>query len=389
MRTRAETLLMVAVLVGAAPARAQDAASDPRWLAYIGCWEPVESVKPHLCVVPAGVAAVDLVTIVKGHVTARERIAATGERVETRGGDCTGWRSAVWSTHGQRLYLRSEDVCPGGGARAGTGLIAMTGDGQWLFIQSATVGGQTGLRVERYRGVSGEIALPSDVEDVLRVDAAVTREARAAAAAELAITDVVEASQSLETAVVEAWLIERVEPFTLDAKRLIVLADARVPPQVIDLMIALSYPKVFAINAASRRGERRVPTVEASRGGTDVAGMIAPIGTRCRPSYLMYPYAPAYSYAPFDCGFGGDYRYGFYPGGYPVTIVAVRSGGVSPRPHGRVVNGRGYQQGEGSTGTVAAPRTFAPGGPPSSGSSGSAATSSSGSGEQRTARPRP
>jgi hypothetical protein len=386
---------MIAVLLGAgaAPARAQDAASDPRWLAYIGCWEPVESVKPYLCVVPAGAAAVDLVTIVKGQVTARERIAATGERVETRG-ECNGWRSARWSTHGQRLYLRSEDVCPGAGARAGTGLIAMTGDGQWLFIQSATVGGQTGLRVERYRGVSDEIVLPSDVADALRVDAAAARQARAAAAAELSIKDVVEASDPLETAVVEAWLIERGEPFTLDAKRLITLADAGVPPQVIDLMIALSYPKLFAINAASRRGERRIPAVEASRGGSDVASAIAPIGARCRPSYWLYPYAPSYSYAPFDCGFGGDYRYGdyrygFYPGGYPVTIVAIRSGGASSRPHGRVLNGRGYQLGGDGTGTTARPRTFAPGGPPPSGSSGSPASSSSGSGEQRTAKPRP
>ena len=45
MRTQTETLLVVAALLGisAAPARGQDTAIDPRWLAYLGCWEQVAS----------------------------------------------------------------------------------------------------------------------------------------------------------------------------------------------------------------------------------------------------------------------------------------------------------------------------------------------------------
>src|SRR5881397_3797308 len=259
MRIRTQTLFIVAALLGtgAAPARSQGTAIDPRWLAYLGCWEGVDAAKSRVCVVPSGdPSSVELVTVVKGEVTARERIAATGDRLQTSKGDCAGWQSAQWSSHGQRLYLRSEDTCAGGTA-AGTGVIAMVDDGQWLYIQGMTIGGQIGMRVQRYREATSELLLPDEVTAALRrLGISSTMQARAAASAPLAIDDVVEASRNLDGAVVEAWLVARGARFTLDAKRLIALADAGVSPRVIDLMVALSYPKVFAIDAVSRQGER-------------------------------------------------------------------------------------------------------------------------------------
>src|SRR5436309_2402720 len=99
---------------GAAPARGQNTAVDSRWLAYLGCWESIESAKSLVCLVPAaggGTSAVDLVTITKGQVVTRERITPSGERVATRHDDCTGWQSADWSSTGARLFLRSADTC--------------------------------------------------------------------------------------------------------------------------------------------------------------------------------------------------------------------------------------------------------------------------------------
>ncbi len=394
MRTRTETLLIAAALLGAAPARAQDEGVDPRWLAYLGCWEPVEAVTSRLCVVPAASAsAVDFVTVVNGQVAARERIAATGGRLETTRADCAAWRSAEWSSHGQRVYLRSADDCDG---RVGTGVIAMSGDGQWLYIQSATVAGQTGLRVQRYRAAARDIPLPNDVADAVRLGVSAISEARAAAAAPLSIDDIIEASRSVDTAVLEAWLVERAEQFTLNAKRLIALADAGVPASVIDLMVALSYPKVFAINTAMRRGARRHAPADSSRGYPDNA--IGAIDPFCLTSHFPYTYR-------FDCaglrgyGFGYGYGYdaGWYPNGYPVIIVHTGSSAPS-RPHGRVVNGQGYTQ-SGLEGAAAKPRSAEPSstssGRSSTGSfhgtssSGSTSTSSSGSSEQRTAKPRP
>jgi len=392
MRTRTHTLLVVAALLGtgAAPAWSQDTAIDPRWLAYLGCWERVDDAKSHVCVVPSGDASsVDLVTVVKGEVTTRERIAATGERLQTTTRDCAGWHSAQWSFHGQRLYLRSEDTCSGGTA-AGTGVIAMLDDGHWLYIQGMTIGGQTGLRVQRYREASSELLLPDDVAAALRLGLLSTLQARAAASAPLAIDDVVEASRNLAGAVVEGWLVERRQRFTLDAKQLVALDDAHVSPRVIDLMVALSYPKVFAIDAASRQGER-VAAANSYGVGTAPADYFAPYDPFCSSYDFMYPYS-SYACTGFGRAYGYGYGYGSYPGGYPVTIIYTGSiSGGSSRPHGRVVNGQGYAKGDDGATAQALPRpTNDSWSRPSSGSSGSSGSSStSPPPEQRTAKPRP
>jgi hypothetical protein len=403
VRTRTQTLLVVAaVLAGrAAPARAQDNAIDPRWLAYIGCWEQVGAAKSHVCVVPAaGTSAVDLLTIDKGEVTARERIAATGEHLQTSRGDCSGWQSAEWSAHGQRLYLHSEDSCPTGLAHGGTGVIAMSGNGQWLYIQGMTVAGQTGLRVQRYREATSELLLPNDVVDALRLGVAATIQARAAAGAPLSMEDVVESSRIVDVAVVEAWLVERAEPFPLNAKRLIALADAGVPSRVIDLMVALSYPKAFAINAAARQGERLVAT-KSGGVGTAPAGYVTPYDAVCSSYDFMYPYSYDCSGRGYGYGYGYGHRYGLYPGGYPVTIIYVGSGGGGgSRPHGRV-SPQGYVKGSDAVSAEARPRSSTdswsrPASGSSSGSTGtgtgaqgSSSSGSTGSTEQRTAKPRP
>lgn len=378
MRTRTQTLLVVGALlgIGAAPLRSQNAPIDQRWLAYLGCWERIEAAKSHVCVVPTTAPeAVDLVSIVKGEVTARERIDAS---------------SAEWSAHGQRLYVRSETSPDSAGT--GTGVIAMTGNGDWLYIQGMTVAGQTGVRVQRYREATSELLLPDDVAAALRLNVASTLWARAAAGAPISTEDVIEASRHVDTSVLEAWLVERGEPFTLDAKRLIALADAGVPSRVIDLMVALSYPRAFAINTASHQGERLVATRSSGQGA-------APIGYVTRYDPLCYDYDSMLPYAAYDCtGLGSSYGYGYgwYPGGYPVTIIySGSSGGGGSRPHGRVVNGQGYAKG-GDTGPAqGTPRPSDSWSRPSSGSSGSSGaaapstSSSSGSGEQRTAKPRP
>jgi hypothetical protein len=389
-------LALVALLgVGAIPAGGQDTTIDPRWLGYVGCWERVGVAKSATCIVPTtDPAAIDLLTIVKGEVTARERIAATGERVQTSQGDCTGWQTATWSAHGQRLYLRSEDTC-GGETNAGSGVIVMSGD-RWLYIQSMTIGGHTGVRVQRYREATRELLLPGDVADALQLGVSAMMRARATAEAPLSIEDVVEASRTVDVPVVEALLVERAEPFALNAKRLIALADAGVPSRIIDLMVAVSYPRAFAINASTRQGER-LPATRSDGVGT------APAGYPTTYDPVCYDYDPMFLYS-YNCGaggygygFGSDYGYGWNPGG--VTIIyGGSSGGGSSHPHGRVVNGAGYAKGDDGPSTQAVPRSAdswsRPTSGSTSGSSGSgtqstSTSSSSGATEQRTAKPRP
>ena len=391
MRTHTQTLLVLAAVLGmgAVPARGQNAAIDPRWLAYLGCWEQIGVAKSAMCVVPTGDrSTVDLVTIAKGEVTAREAIAATGLRVETTRDNCTGSQSAAWSPRGQRLYLHSEDACSGEPAREGTGLIAMSGAGRLLYIQSMTIGTQTGVRVQRYREATADLLLPDDVANALRLGVAAIIQARAAAGAPLATDDVIEASRTVDVAAIEVWLVERADPFALDAKRLVALADAGVPSRLIDLMVALSYPKAFAINAASRQGERLVPQRAADGFGTPPTNYFLGYDPLCSSYYLMMD---QYSY-----GCGGSYGYGYGYGNPPTIVFIGGGGGSSSRPHGRVVNGQGYTQGDdAATKGQALPRPSGDTSRPSNGSVGSTGTgtqstgSSSGSTEQRTAKPRP
>ena len=386
MRTRIPVLLAAAALLGIpAPAHAQNPTVDSRWLAYLGCWRSIEiGHESTVCIVPgAETAAVDLVTIDSGHVVAAEQIIA-GQRIETARRDCTGWQDAQWSGVSYRLYLGSEETCAGWGTRTATGLIALTREGQLLYIQGSTIGQKTGVRVQRYHEVAAELDLPSEVADALdalNTDLTATARARAAAVAPLAIDDLAEASRELNVEVVEAWLVARGGPFQLDAARLVALAEAGVPSRITDVMIALSNPRVFVVDASVRRRTR-----EASTSGDQ--GPVYPVSELYGACAVQYAFLPFYS--PYCDAYA--FRYPYALGWYPVSIIYTggASGGGSgsggdSRSHGRVVNGRGYQQGTSTSSDVV--RT----GQPGSTSSGStpAPSASTSSGEQRTAKPRP
>lgn len=399
MRTQIPTVLIATALLGlaATPARAQNATIDSRWIAYVGCWESVGGAKRSVvCIVPAAdTSAVDLVTIENGEVIKAEQILATGARVETTQGECTGWQSAEWSAVSTRLYLRSQERCPDWGTRTGTGMLAMARDGLLLYIQGSTVGMKTGVRVQRYREVTTDLVLPSEVKDALdalHLDLSATAQAYAAATAPLAVDDLTDASRELDADVVEAWLIERGGSFNIDARRLVALANAGVPSRVTDLLIALSHPGAFTIDARSR-GARRVETEESYAAGA--FSPTTPWYGSCAMEFMPFPYASYY------CdGFGSSYPYGYsYLRDYPVIIILNGSGGSGgsgggstvSRSHGRVVNGQGYQVGSRTNADAtrwAEPRSGSTGSS-STGGSSTSSTSSSGSGEQRTAKPRP
>jgi hypothetical protein len=291
---------------------------------------------------------VELASVDSGRVVVRERVDANGERLTSAEGGCKGWKSARWSPDGQQLYLRSDYDCGGGLRRASTGIFAMAPGGVWLDVQGVSARNGGGVRVIRYRSAPA----PDDLRDEL---ARVTAErelalstARTAAAGSVTTTEVVDASHAVDAAVVEAWLIERRQKFAVDAKQLVELADAGVPARVIDAMVALSYPKVFAVAGSSGDIVLRA----AGELETDENGR------RMTHSLMMYPYDFGYSfgYSPFGyyyspygySPYGYGYGYGWYPGGGPVVIIR-NPGSVTTPEHGKVVNGRGYTRGRRSS----------------------------------------
>lgn len=408
--------LLAGVLLasGAMAAQAQEAQSDPRWRAWLGCWEPAQPVAVpeahYVCVIPAAaVSAVDVVSVVDGQITARERIVADGEARPSSRDDCTGTETSQWSGDGRRVYLRADHRCAGDLRRRSSGLLAISPEGDWLDVQSLGIGWHAGVRVLRYREVRNLAGVPDEVAAALQGLDRSRGAWRAAAAAPIGTAEVVDASRHADAAVVEAWLAERGEGFALDRRRLVELAEAGVPDLVIDMMVALSYPGVFTVHRPSLRdGQRLAEVGRQPREADDAERRAAPhpygYGTYGWDYYGPFWYSP-YGWGPY--GAFGPYGYrGYYGGWYwdggPAVIV-VRDGvlGGTARQHGRVVSGRGYTQGGRSstagsevrqgTGRSAAPRDR--GAEARSGSSGSGSNrgsgSSSGSSGTRTAKPRP
>ncbi|MGH7713499.1 MAG: hypothetical protein ACREOG_19585, partial [Gemmatimonadaceae bacterium] len=173
--------------------------------------------------------------------------------------------------------------------------------------------------------------------------------------------------------------------FALDADKLIELEKVGVPPVVIDVMVALSYPRVFALDRSRVTGATRDRADEETAGGRTV---------------YLYGWDPFYSSYGSRYGYGYGYGYGlggWYYGNRPVIIVRQpTSGDGEERAHGRVVKGRGYTRGtsgapadRGSTASGSRDQSGSSGGSASSGSGSGSSSKSPSSGSGRTAKPRP
>lgn len=408
--TRATTAALLVAAAIALPARApaQTATAAGDWSAMLGCWQPLAPGEARgdpwmaapggsartLCVLPTDrESAAELVTLAGDSVVARDTVdVAAGTRSRERDG-CQGTAGAAWSADGARLYTRTHYLCARGIAQSSSGVLAISTDEQLLDIEQTVRGNAKAVRVSRYARIGDPARLPrgfaarlGDAE--LRFGAA-----RGGAAAPLTVAAIADASRQLEPEVVEALLLEHGDHMVVDAKRLAALADAGVPGRITDLLVALGYPARFALSARPRAGidgrvaaNDRVPRALIIPSIPDYS-LYGPLGYGLYGS--PYLYSP-YGYSPY--GYGG-YAYGYYQR----PIVVVRN--EPPRPHGRVVNGRGYADGSDTgtgTGGTAQPRPSSgsggSSGSSSSGSSGSSGSSSSGSssgGGTRTAKPRP
>jgi hypothetical protein len=412
------------LVAAAASAWAQQPQPDARWQAWLGCWKAVNGAAadptgktPVVCVIPAG-GGVDVATVVDTQIVARDHIEVLAERQPVTRAGCTGWETASWSSEGERLYRRSEYSCPGDVKRTTTELIAMSPSWEWIDVQGLEAHGGTGVRVLRYR--SAAVPAVEEIVTVLQARSADISLARGGAAAPPNTSDVVEASRAVDPAVVEAWLAEEGEGFPLTGKQLVALADSGVSSRVIDVMVAMTYPRVFAVSAPSAQGEfspvdasRRVPPPDTSYGYRPASYYPTPYYGACGlygwDYWSPWSWSSCGYYSPFGYAPYGPYRYGgWYGGGYygggTIFIVPTGGGGGGggggaggpTQPHGRIVNGRGYTRG--GAGSTAQPQTRVSGNSDSrrsSGGSGSSAPppSSAGSGSSsqagQKAHPRP
>ena len=324
------------------------------------------------------------------------------------------------------MFVHSTLTCAGGLSRTGNAIIAMTPYGDWMNIQTLTVGKTTGVRAVHYRDANSLNLAPPEIAKAISGRQLAINAARTDAGAALDVPAVQEALLRTDTTAVQSWIVERGTKFNLSARQLVALADAGIPSSVTDVMIGVSYPDHFALKAGASdvggggfTNAQDVGYADRTSCASSTSAYARNACARCRDSWN---YDSLYGLDSADCGLG--YRYGYslfspfgYPAGYSsgygygypyypyygyssAPVVVVKG---DDQPHGRVVNGHGYTQhptnpapgslggstsssssGSSSSGSSGASTSSAP----SSGSSGSSSGSSSG-GEVRTAHPRP
>ena len=337
--TRWMPLLAAALILAitAVPARGQDAGAlqDGRWLPYLGCWVDVTDLEgPMTCVVPEG-AGVAMLTVRGSDVTGRREVVADGRERPADVPGCTGTESAEFSGDGHRLYTRSSLTC-GTAGRETRGLVAAVGASQWIEIR--TVGGEDGVAwVKRYRlAPQTRIETAGLGERLASVASPRAQEiARAAAARRIAVEDIIEANGRVGSAAVQAWIAEHGQPLRIDADRLVQLADAGVPPAVIDVAVAVSFPDRFAVGA----GDYGQAGTYGRAGDYGYGRYGAWSGWGAWSPFSPFYYDPYYyRYGRYSSYYGwGYYDRGWYGPGYRPIVVVVSPSEPQARPGGRAV----------------------------------------------------
>lgn len=386
---------LAAALLLSGDAQAQESGS---WMAWSGCWQPREAASAGessiVCMTPGtGAAEAVVLRLEDGRVVGRESIIADGvERAVDRGG-CTGTEQASWSGDGRRIFLSSKLDCAGT-PRVTTGVMAMLNESEWIEVTALETQGGAVTTSIRYVPPVVPAAADAGIESFLADNALAIEMSRRAAAALFTLSDAVEASKRIHPEALRTLIAERGTGYDLDAETLIRLADAGLPGEVTDLMIALSYPERFQVARAGTPEPltRDWPATERSW-GDDPYG---PYRTGRRSyascdSRFMYGYDSRYD-SRYDPRYGSRYndcgrldRYGYY--GRPGNVVITEK--KKPDVGGKIVKGSGYRpSGRGEAGAASVGRsTDRSGGNASSGgTSGNSSDEKSGSG--RTAKPR-
>jgi uncharacterized membrane protein YgcG len=247
--------------------------------------------------------------------------------------ECAGTQRTEWSKNGLRLFSSAEIKCTGDeGLRRVTGLSMIAPNGDWLDVQTVSIGPRETVRVKRYYRAADSPRSPRPT----------------VVSSSLTLDEVIEASARVSSAALEAALVESNAGFDLTARKVIALDSAGVSERVIDLMVALSYPEKFVV--------QRVAQMSPTGQSTYVRDpFLIGFGS---PYYYRdaYYYGSPYFYEPF--GYRGYAAIAYVP----VYYDGLGGGGsVGPQPSGlgRVVNGQGYTRVVPRDTTTSSPATTA------------------------------
>jgi hypothetical protein len=338
-------------------------ASDGRWTPYLGCWRLLaENVRNQnyadwirsaagaatpvmtVCVQPSSASAgsVTMTTFADGKKVLEQIIVADGAAHPVPDSGCAGTETSDWSHDGSRLFTRVEMTCNNRPKQTVSGLTLFAKGPTWVDIQAMESDGDQQVRIRRYTRSfdqpEGMASLPPAVSAQAIIDAQ-----NASVRMRLSKEDVMEAVSKVASQAVEAAIVETDSRFNLNSRTLVELADAGVSPNVIDLMVAQSFPSHFKVE---RQPDTSLPPITASM-PPPIVGGIGGIGAQY--PYPIYPYDPYSYYSYYYSPFAYPYYWGGYNRGstYYISNGTVITGGsaapsTSVSGGGTVVNGRGY-----------------------------------------------
>jgi uncharacterized membrane protein YgcG len=327
VRTAATIIALVAPAGGYAQGNAPAANTnlkDGRWQPWLGCWSPVERAPRdrdiQVCITPdADTRSVRLTTFAGDQRILEDSILADGSTQTMHEDGCRGSTRSQWARNAARLFRVTELDCDGKPLQRTSEIAGLENADEWLDVQVIITGASDNVRTRHY--VRSAMTPPSEVRD--RVNGLPT--GAVAVNAAVSVDDVIEANGIVSPRAVEAWLSEANVQVPVHKRTLLALHDAKVPANVIDLMIARAYPAHFEVHTSGGGGsaESFFDDMEWSS-----------------PFDLMFdPYA--FYYSPF----GSYHRYvdpSFYPLGGYIIVPTPAGGAAQDTGNARVVNGAGY-----------------------------------------------
>jgi hypothetical protein len=194
--------------------------------------------------------------------------------------------------------------------------------GDWVDIKLLKSGEEKIITIRRYRNVEDDSVTPAPIIP------SQARFSRVSAGKNFSIDEVIELVGQIEPEVLEAALIEMHSPFPVNSKQLMRLSDAKVPSQIVDLVVALSFPEKFTVVPAA---------ISWVKDSSDF-----------KEPYYHWPMCPWYwtssVYFPYGYQYWGWDWYLLY-GWYPYSYAYVPpSGGSNTDSSGQLVAGRGYSR---------------------------------------------
>jgi hypothetical protein len=330
-----------------AQATADKAQMDSRFNSWLGCWrleDDLAGTGARMCITPDR-TGVRLQTIVGTTRGIDELVIADGTVRPIQDAECTGTEASEWSQDGLRVFRSTQVTCKNETPRTIKAIAFLAPGPVWTLVQHVTGPAPTAsVRVQRYRRAFNQNLADGSKAPQPGGAAGAMLTARDAA---WSIEDVIEASGKLPSEALEAALGDVRYGFNLNKHTLVQLDDADVPPSVIDLMVALTFPKRFVVERAGGGGA----PVGVTTGMGWYDPFMSPMWYGAYGNCYMndfsryYGYRSYYNTCGYYSGYGPYYNGGYYyPGGGWVIVDNGGGTGVPDTGTGRAVNGRGYTQ---------------------------------------------